>query len=300
MRNEKAHDLFLHEMRDIYDAEHRFEEALRTMADNATSRTLADGFRRHREVTRNQIRRLEECFSVMDERPSRARCAAAEGLVSEYEAFVRNTRPDGDVHDVFAAASALKAEHYEVASYATMIDLALRLDLESCAVHLEHNLREEEATAAELEMSARRLGAELTGSSAGLRGAIETLRAGSRSGGVTAVGRAVASQASGAIGRLEQRGRKAARASSRKRTTTRKKPTTRKTTARRTTGARKTKGRGTTTARRGTATRRPASRSKTTARATSRRPASRSRTGTRRAATRRTTARSRSTRSRGR
>jgi ferritin-like metal-binding protein YciE len=263
------------------------------MMQQAKDRSLSDGFRRHREVTRNQIRRLEECFESMGERPSREHCAGAEGLVGEYQSFVRKERPDAETLDTFAAGSALKVEHYEIAAYATMIDLALRLGMNSCATQLEKNLREEEATAAELEMASRKLGAELTGSSAGLRGAIETLRAGSRSGGVTAVGRAVASQAGGALNRLEQRGRRA-------RTTARKRATRAKTTVRRKTAAAKRKATG--TGRKATTGRRTTTGRTTTGRTTTGRRTStaRRKTTARSTAARRTTTGRRTTAARGR
>jgi len=314
MNKSNARDLLLHGLKDMYDAEHQFAEALGTMTQQAKDRTLADGFRRHREVTRNQIRRLEECFEAMNERPSREHCSGAEGLVSEYQSFVRKERPDGETLDLFAAGSALKVEHYEIAAYAAMIDLALRLDMRQCATQLEKNMREEEACSAELEMATRKLGAELTGSSAGLRGAIETLRAGSHSGGVTAVGRAVASQATGALNRLEKRGRRARTASTRKRATGSKSTTRRKTLASRagsrtTTARRKTTGRSTTTTGRrrttttgrrattGTRRRTTATRPSSRARTSTRGPASRARTAARRPVSRAKTAARRTTRS---
>jgi len=290
---DNGRELLLHGLRDMYDAEHRFAEALGTMADQASDRMLADGFRRHREVTRGQIRRLEQCFMAMGERPQREQCAGAEGLVSEYERFMRKQQPDRKTLDVFAADAALKVEHYEIAAYAGMIDLALRLDVDGCARFLQDNLKEEEAAAAELEMSARRLGAELTGSSAGLRGAVETFRVGSRSGGIGAVGRAVREQATGAIERLEKRGRRVQARSSRSKPARR---ASRKTTSRRSTtssASGSTSGRRSTGRARSTATRRPAS--------PTRRPATRAKraTTTRRRTTRSATVR-RGTRNRAR
>jgi ferritin-like metal-binding protein YciE len=294
MAGDKGHELLMHGLKDMYDAEHKFAEALTTMAEKAKDRALADGFRRHREITRGQIRRLEECFEQMGQRPQREECAGAAGLVEEYETFVRKEQPDRDELDVFAANAGLKVEHYEIAAYAGMIDLALRLDMQGCAELLEKNLREEEATAAELEMSSRKLGAELTGSSGGLRGAIAGLRAGSRSGGLGAMGRAVRNQASGAVSRLEARGRRASRSKSsssrpkstsgRKRATTRgRKSTTRRSTTSSARNGRRTTSRARTTGSRRTSTGRSAARSSSRprSRSTSSRRTSRS-TGTRR------------------
>jgi ferritin-like metal-binding protein YciE len=288
-KTEKARELLMHGLKDIYDAEHTFAQALGTMAAKAKDRTLADGFRRHREVTQGQVRRLEKCFEEMGMRPEREECAGAQGLVEEYETFVRKERPDASALDVFAAGAALKVEHYEIAAYASMIDLALRLDMDDCARLLNESLKEEEATAAELEMSSRKLGAELTGSSAGLRGAIDTLRSGSRSGGLTAVGRAVRGQASGALDRLERRGRRAAskRRSPAKKAASRSRSTGSRRTATTRNGRRPARGRST------------ASRRASSSRTSARRPASR--TTARKSSARRSTAtRRRTTRSRSR
>jgi ferritin-like metal-binding protein YciE len=328
MPKNEGRELLLHELKDMYDAEHKFAEALTTMIERTRDRPLTDGFRRHREVTRGQIRRLEQCFDEVGQRPQREECAGAKGLTEEYKSFVQKERPDAETHDLFAAGAALKVEHYEIVAYATMIDLALRLDLDECANLLTENLREEEATAAELEMASRKLGAELTGSSAGLRGAIGALRAPMRSGGIGAVARAVGHQAGDAVGRLEKRGRRARttrakagsngrRASSTRSTASPARKTTRKTTRRKSTARSTTNGRRSTAARtratgsrsrtgvgrtRSTTsgTRASTTRARSTTRST-RRPASRagSRTTARRTS-RSTASRARGTRSRAR
>lgn len=300
MPENNGRELLLHGLKDMYDAEHRFAEALRESAERTKDRTLTDGLRRHREVTLEQIQRLERCFAEVGERPEREECAGAEGLIDEYQTFVRKEQPDAATHDLFAAGANLKVEHYEIAAYATMIDLALRLDLGECANMLTENLREEEAAAAELEMASRKLGAELTGSSAGLRGAIGTLRAPMRSGGIGAVARAVGQQAGDVVGRLEQRGRRARSSTTKKKTgsrsTTRRRPAARRTTASRsstngrrtttrrarTTGSRtRTASRGKSTAARGrSTTRAPSTTGRRSTTRPTRRPASRS--GTRR------------------
>jgi ferritin-like metal-binding protein YciE len=216
----RAKQLFEHELKDMYDAEHRFVDALQTMIERTHDTELADGFHRHQLVTRGQIRRLEHCFEEMKATPKREHCAGADGIVKEYQTFVKKQKPDAQTLDVFTAGTALKAEHYEIAAYQSMVDLARRLDMNRCAALLSENLEEEEQSAAEFELHAHRLGATLTDTHLGLRDTASVIRTTARTGGLAAVGRAVRDQATEtfedvferageAVSSLEERGRRA-------------------------------------------------------------------------------------------
>lgn len=294
---EKAHKLLEHEMKDMYDAEQRFVDALGTMIDNAHDRSLADGFRRHREVTKGQVKRLERVFDEIGIRPQRVECPAARGLVREYEKFVEQ-EPSGDgMLDTFAATSGLKVEHYEIASYRSMIDLAVFCDYNGAARLLKQNLAEEEQAAAEMQVAATKLTAKLAdapltavaGRTVGKM--VDQVREGTMNtvGGVIAVGDRAVGSARGAVRKAERRGRKKVTSAKRGRTSTSKRATSKargtakkaKKTAKRATSKARTTARA--TARRATSTTRRTARSSTG-------PASR-RTSARRRSAKRTTAR---------
>jgi ferritin-like metal-binding protein YciE len=86
-------DLFVEELRDIYNAEKQITKALPKMAKAATTPTLKQAFELHLEQTRGQIERLDQVFEQLD-LPKRAKkCEAMEGLLEEGRAWRRSRMP---------------------------------------------------------------------------------------------------------------------------------------------------------------------------------------------------------------
>src|SRR3984957_10292906 len=75
--------LYVEELRDIYDAEKQLVKALPEMAEAATSEELRSGFEKHLEQTKEHARRLEQIFSELGEKPTGKKCKAMQGLVAE-------------------------------------------------------------------------------------------------------------------------------------------------------------------------------------------------------------------------
>jgi ferritin-like metal-binding protein YciE len=294
----RGQELLEHGLGDMYDAEHRFADALETMIEQVTDESLVDGFTRHLRVTKGQIRRLETCFDELGKTPRREDCPGSKGLIAEYQKFVKEEKPDAATLNAFAAEAGQKVEHYEIVSYRSLVNLAQFLGFETCARLFKQNLAEEEEAAAELRSAGEILAAELTGAPTPgvVRRAAGTVFDQMREGAVVTVGTAktvggIATRRTGkAIERAERRGRRAVR-SAQKRGQAAKRKTTRtaKTAARKTTARKATRPRTT-----------AASRSRSTARKTTARASSRPKTGTRRP-TRKTAGRSSArTRSRSR
>lgn len=161
----RGKELLEHGLKDMYDAEHRFVDALETMIAKASDDELVKGFRRHQKVTKEQIRRLERAFDAIGSKPKREDCPGSKGLVAEYQKFVKEEKPDAETLDAFSAEAGLKVEHYEIVSYRSLINLAQFLGYDACVDQLKRNLVEEEQAAAELQTQSTRLSAELTGGS---------------------------------------------------------------------------------------------------------------------------------------
>lgn len=153
-----ARELFEHELRDIYDAEHKLLNALETMANKVEDGDLQKSFVQHREVTDRQRERLEQVFKLIDRAPRREACEGINGLIKEFSKFTQEENPAPEVLNVFAAAAALKVEHYEMTAYKSLIKLAGQLGFSEAAVLLEENLAEEQEAATELEQMADVLG----------------------------------------------------------------------------------------------------------------------------------------------
>ncbi len=246
----KARELLEHGLKDMYDAEHRFTQALGTMMENAHDRSLVEGFRRHREITRGHVQRLERAFEEIGTRPQRVECPAAKGLVRAYEKFVDEEGAADGFHDAFAASAGLKVEHYEIASYRTLIDLAEFCAYDGAAKLLKQNLAEEEQAAAEMQTVSTTLSAELAGASAAevaqrsLGAMVDHVRedAFAAVGGVRAVGERAVGDVRKAVRKAEKRGRakmKRGTTTGRRASSTVKRKTTRKATASRTRGTSK-------------------------------------------------------------
>lgn len=135
-------DLFLDQLRDVYDAEHRITEALPKMAEAAGSAPLGTAFREHLQETERQIERLERVFEIVGEKASRKSCDAMKGLVSEGDEVVK-AKGSEEVIDAALIAAAQRVEHYEIAAYGTLRNLASRLGLNEARELLQETLNEE-------------------------------------------------------------------------------------------------------------------------------------------------------------
>jgi ferritin-like metal-binding protein YciE len=142
---ESLNDVFMHELRDIYDAEHRIADALPKMAGAAHAPRLQQAFTRHHEETKTHIARLEKVFQTLGEEPKRSTCEATKGLVQEGEEAVK-AKGDGAAIDAALTAMANKVEHYEIASYGTLRSMANELGRADVAELLQRTLDNEYAT----------------------------------------------------------------------------------------------------------------------------------------------------------
>jgi ferritin-like metal-binding protein YciE len=154
-------ELFEHELKDIYDAENKLSRELEGMAKKAGDEELVEGYLEHKQQTDGQIKRLEDVFGLVDKKPSREPCHGINGLLKEFKSFVADEKPSPELLDVFAIGASLKVEHYEIASYKSLIQLAKQAGLGEAVLLLERNLSEELATADKLEVLAERLGARV-------------------------------------------------------------------------------------------------------------------------------------------
>ena len=138
-------DLFAHQLKDIYYAEHRITKALPTMIKKATSPSLKNGFEAHLEETEGQIRRLDAVFSKLGLKTESVTCPAIDGIIKEAEE-VASEVGDKSVLDAALVAAAQAVEHYEIARYGTLVAWAKQLGHGEVVRLLEASLEEEKAT----------------------------------------------------------------------------------------------------------------------------------------------------------
>jgi ferritin-like metal-binding protein YciE len=142
----KLHELFVEELKDIFWAEKHLLKALPKMSKAATSSELADAFQVHAEETENQITRLQEVFELLDMAPRAKKCEAMEGLVRETLTAIEDTDKGTSTRDAALIISAQKSEHYEIASYGSLVQLARTMNREDIADILQETLDEEKET----------------------------------------------------------------------------------------------------------------------------------------------------------
>jgi len=138
-------DLFIHELKDLYDAEIRITEALPQMAEKAHNSRLKQAFKNHLSQTEKHIERLKAVFEHRGCEVEREKCDAMTGLIKEGSA-VLSAEGDADVLDAALIAAAQRVEHYEIAAYGTARTFAQRLGDSYSAELLEQTLEEEKQT----------------------------------------------------------------------------------------------------------------------------------------------------------
>jgi ferritin-like metal-binding protein YciE len=135
-------DLFLEELRDLYNAEQQLVDALPKMADAAKAPDLKSAFKHHLEQTKQHASRLEHVFAGIGEKASGETCEAMKGLIKEGELIIK-AEGDPGVRDAGLIGAAQRVEHYEMAGYGTARTLARRLGDEEIAGVLQQILNEE-------------------------------------------------------------------------------------------------------------------------------------------------------------
>jgi ferritin-like metal-binding protein YciE len=138
-------ELFVHELKDLYDAEHRLTDALPKMAEAASSSDLKQAFTTHLRETQGHIQRLEQVFQLINHEPERSACKAMKGILDEGSDML-SAKGDDKVRDAALIASAQRAEHYEIAGYGTARTFANHLGRTDLAQLLQSILDEEGET----------------------------------------------------------------------------------------------------------------------------------------------------------
>jgi ferritin-like metal-binding protein YciE len=137
-------DLFLHELKDIYYAEQQLVKKLPKMIGEASDDELTTGLERHLDETRQQVSNLEQVFSSLGEKAQGERCPGIEGIAEEHDLFMREEAPSPEVGDMFLTGAAARVEHYEIAAYNGLIEMARGLGESEAADLLEQNLVQEQ------------------------------------------------------------------------------------------------------------------------------------------------------------
>jgi ferritin-like metal-binding protein YciE len=137
-------DLFEDNLKDIFSAEKQLLSALPEMGDAAESEELQDLFQDHLEESKRHVTRLEKIFSRLGiDKSSVEKCAAMEGLIKECRKTIAEFEENA-ARDSALIIGAQKIEHYEIAAYGSLCELADVLGLGKIKEILGLTLDEEE------------------------------------------------------------------------------------------------------------------------------------------------------------
>src|SRR4029450_2689628 len=117
-------DLFVHELQDVYFAEQKLTTVLPKLAEEVNDPELTEAFRHHLEETRQHVANLEQVFAGLGVPARGEKCPGVEGIAEEHDTFVNENEPSDEVLDMFVTGAAARAEHYEIAAYTGLIEMA--------------------------------------------------------------------------------------------------------------------------------------------------------------------------------
>ena len=144
--NSLLKEFFTDELKDIYWAEKHIAKTLPKMKKAATSAELKQAFEDHKAMTMEHVARLEKVFEILGKKATAKKCEAIVGITKEGEEIIEDTEAGTATRDVGLILSAQKVEHYEIATYGGLAQLAETLGLADAAKLLRTTLEEEKKT----------------------------------------------------------------------------------------------------------------------------------------------------------
>ncbi|MDP9097450.1 MAG: ferritin-like domain-containing protein [Verrucomicrobiota bacterium] len=145
MSMDSLKDLYIDELKDLYNAESQLLKALPKMAKKASAPELRSAFQDHLKQTEGHVNRLEKIFKGMGEKPTGKTCKAMKGLIEEGKEIIEEDG-DGSVLDAALIGAAQRVEHYEIAGYGVVRTFASLLGEEDAMETLQRTLNEEAET----------------------------------------------------------------------------------------------------------------------------------------------------------
>jgi ferritin-like metal-binding protein YciE len=136
-------ELFLDGIKDIYWAENQLVKTLPKMILASTAKELSNAIENHLEQTKTHVSRLEQIFELLGENAIAKKCDAMEGLTNEGEGIIESTEEGTATRDIGIILASQKVEHYEIATYSGLTQLAKTLGHDDVADLLVETLNEE-------------------------------------------------------------------------------------------------------------------------------------------------------------
>ena len=150
-------ELFVHELSDAMSAEQMILKMLPELQKEAQTPDVRNALQHHETETEQQVRNLQAVFQQLGEKPETTTCYAVQGLAEEHKAM-HEEKPSPQILEMANLGGAAKTEHYEMAMYTGLVQMAKDLGEREAAQLLQENLDQEKAMAKTVESLAKELG----------------------------------------------------------------------------------------------------------------------------------------------
>lgn len=141
--NSLLKQFFVDQLQDIFWAEKALVQELPKMQGATTTEELAEAITEHVTITEEHVNRLEQVFDMMGENAKAKKCEAMEGLIKEARNIIDETEEGTATRDAAIIMAAQKVEHYEIATYGGLVQLAKTIGMNDVAELLAQTLAEE-------------------------------------------------------------------------------------------------------------------------------------------------------------
>jgi ferritin-like metal-binding protein YciE len=166
MAMQTPRDLFIHELSDAMSAEQQILKMLPELQKESQIPEVKQALQHHEQETQQQVQNLQQVFQGIGAKPESTTCFAVKGIAEEHKALHKE-KPSPEVLEMANLGGAAKTEHYEMAMYTSLVQMANDLGENEAAQLLQQNLRQEIAMAQRVESMAQQLGRQLQGGMAG-------------------------------------------------------------------------------------------------------------------------------------
>jgi ferritin-like metal-binding protein YciE len=159
MSQNNLKNLYVDELRDLYNSEHQLIKALPKMAKAASSDALRKGFEEHLEQTKRHATRLEQVLSGLGEPVTGKKCKGMAGIVAEGGEMMSEDF-DAALMDAALISAAQRVEHCEIAAYGAVHAYAQLMGESEAASLLQQTLDEEKKTDQKLTELSKEINSE--------------------------------------------------------------------------------------------------------------------------------------------
>ncbi len=140
---ESLKDVLQEQLEDLYSAETQLVTALPKLEKAATNEELKTAFKEHLEETKGHVKRVEEALGELGFTGTPTEeCKGMKGLITEGEEVIE-TSGDSTAKDATLIAAAQRVEHYEIAAWGTVRQLAKECGYDGIAELADQTLDEE-------------------------------------------------------------------------------------------------------------------------------------------------------------